>query len=177
MSLELDDDDDDAFASVDVDAVVAALRASSDANATTSTARETDRSSDASGARTAARASARVDRRRLRVARARVSCSRTPARGIRGETRECAGMISRGGARPRRRIKTRGRVGTPLTRLMEVYVALCAMDAFEIVRGVGSSRCRKRGVPPVTTIEYLSRAPGFRGATRPKPRRRRDDDG
>ena len=45
MSLELDDDDDDAFASVDVDAVVAARRASSDANATTSTARETDRSS------------------------------------------------------------------------------------------------------------------------------------
>ncbi len=164
MSLELDDDDDDAFASVDVDAVVAARRASSDANATTSTARETDRTSTLP-ALGPPRARPHVWIDVVSASRARVSCSRERLRaGFAGKLASVPGFeFSRWCATPTD--KDAGACwDVPLTRLMEVYVALCAMDAFEIVRGVGSSRCRKRGVPPVTTIEYLSRAPGFRGA-------------
>ena len=119
MSLELDDDDDDAFASVDVDAVVAARRASSDANATTSTARETDRSSTLPTlGPPRARPHVWIDV--VSASRARVSCSRERLRaGFAGKLASVPGFeFSRWYA-----TQTDEDAGAcwhvPLTRLME----------------------------------------------------------
>ena len=163
MSLALDDEDEDAFASIDVDAVVAARRSSSDAATTTTNATTNANVTTMFHPSRPPRARPHVWIDIVSDTTARLSCSYERLRaGFAGKLATVPGFeFSKWCATP-----TEDEAGAcwdvPLSRLKDVYVALCAMDAFETVRGVGSSRSHKRGVPPVTTIEHLSCAPGFR---------------